>query len=117
MDLVACLGAGKGTWGHVNKLISDYEWKNIFLVTNEFGKENFNSTKKAEFIVVDYSKGIRELRDEIHEKLKDKVTDMEIGVNFISGIGREHMALISALLKIGCGIRLFAVTKSGTEEI
>jgi tryptophan synthase alpha subunit len=117
MDLIACLGAGKGTWGHVNKLISDYEWNNIFLVTNEFGKENFNPTKKAEFIVVDYRRGIRELRDEIQEKLKEKVKEMEVGLNFVSGIGREHMALISALLKLGIGIRLFAVTKEGVEEI
>ena len=34
-DLIACLSSGKGTWGHVNRLISDGEWGKIFLITND----------------------------------------------------------------------------------
>ena len=37
--------------------------------------------------------------------------------NFVSGMGKEHMALISALLKLGVGIRLMALTKNGIEEV
>jgi len=49
--LIACLSTGKGTWGHVSRLIQDHEWEKIFLITNEFGKENFNNQKNAEFIL------------------------------------------------------------------
>ena len=49
--------------------------------------------------------------------LKGKIKDPEVDVNFISGTGREHMALMSALLKLGVGIRLVAITKEGMEEI
>lgn len=116
-ELVACLSTGKGTWGHVNRLIQEQEWEAVFLITNQFGKENFTSQKNAEFIVVDAEKGIKELRDEITEKLREKIKGLEVAVNVISGGGKEHMALIGALLKLGVGIRPVALTKDGMEEI
>ena len=44
--LVACLSTGKGTWGHVNHLIDDGKFDRVFLITNDFGKENFNKKDK-----------------------------------------------------------------------
>ena len=116
-ELIACLSVGKGTWGHVNQLIQENKWDKIFLITNEFGQENFSKSEKAEFLVINPNQGLRELRDEIYSKLKDKVKETEVAVNFISGSGKEHMALISAILKLGVGIRLVAITKEGMEEI
>ena len=46
-----------------------------------------------------------------------KIKDSEVAVNFVSGTGKEHMALLSALLKLGIGIRLLALTKEGVTEI
>ncbi len=116
-ELIACLSTGKGTWGHVGRLMQDEKWGEIFLITNEYGKENFTKNEKTEFIVVNPSSGIKELREDIYNKLKEKIKSSEVAVNFISGSGREHMALISALLKLGIGIRLIALTKEGIEEI
>ncbi len=116
-ELIACLSVGKGTWGHVNQLMQENSWDKIFLITNEYGQENFSKNEKAEFLVVNSNQGLRELRDEIHSKLKDKIKETEVAVNFISGSGKEHMALISAILKLGVGIRLVAITKEGMEEI
>ena len=117
VTLVACLSTGKGTWGHVNHLIEQGKFDNIILITNEFGKENFSKTDKTELISLNLNLGIKELRDEIIQNLKSKIKDSEVDVNFISGTGREHMALIAALLKIGVGIRLKVLTKEGIEEI
>jgi len=116
-ELVACLSTGKGTWGHVNRLIQEQEWENIFLITNEFGKENFTAEKPAEFLIIDSNKGIKELRDDITEKLRGKIKGLEVAVNIVSGSGKEHMALIGALLKLGVGIRPMALTKDGIQEI
>ncbi len=116
-ELIACLSTGTGTWGHVNRLIQENNWDKVILVTNEYGKENFNKNEKTEFIVINPNQGIKELREDIFTKLKDKITGTEVGVNFISGSGKEHMALMSALLKLGIGIRLVAITKDGMEEI
>ena len=116
-ELVACLSVGKGTWGHVNRLIQENNWDKVLLVTNEYGKENFTKNEKTEFLVINSNQGLKELRDEIYTKLKEKVTGTEVGVNFVSGSGKEHMALIGALLKLGVGIRLVALTKEGMEEL
>jgi len=115
--LIACLSTGKGTWGHVNRLIEDGKYEKIFLITNDYGKENFNKSDKTELISLNLSQGLNELRDDILKNLKGKIKDPEVDVNFISGTGREHMALIGALLKLGVGIRLKALTKEGIEEI
>lgn len=116
-ELIVCLSTGKGTWGHVSRLIQDGGWEKVFLVTNAFGKENFTSEKDSEFIVVDPNKGLAELRDDIYNQLKDKVKGAEIGLNLVSGTGKEHMALVSAVLRLGVGIRLVALTKDGVQEI
>ena len=115
--LIACLSTGKGTWGHVSRLIADGQWDKIFLVTNEFGKENFNNEKKAELILVDSRKGIEEIRDEIKNGLKGKIPDTEVSINFISGEGKEHMALLSAIIQLGLGVRFVALTKDGVKEL
>ena len=115
--LIACLSTGKGTWGHVNRLEEDGNYEKIFFITNDYGKENFNKNDKTELISINLESGLNELRDDIIKNLKGKIKDNEVDVNFISGTGREHMALISALLRLGVGIRLMALTKEGVKEI
>jgi hypothetical protein len=38
-------------------------------------------------------------------------------VNLISGTGKEHMAAISAVLKLGLAIRLVGVNEGGVIEV
>ena len=116
-DLVACLSSGEKSWAHIQRLIKEQDWKNIFLVTNDFGKKNFKADKKVSFIVVDSSKPVSELINDIRKGLQGKITDLEVALNLVSGNGKEHMAIISALLKLGVGIRLMAVTKDGVREL
>ena len=116
-ELIACLSTGKGTWGHVNRLVQDGKFDKVFLITNDYGKENFNKDDKTELLNINLNQGIKELRDEIYNSLKGKVKGSEVGINVISGTGREHMALVAALLKLGVGFRLVALTKEGVEEL
>ena len=116
-DLVACLSSGEKSWAHVARLIKEKDWKNIFIITNDFGKNNFKAGKNAEFVVVDFQKPVSILISDIHKELKGKVTDFEVALNLVSGSGKEHMAILSALLKLGIGIRLMAVTKDGLREL
>ena len=116
-QLIACLSTGKGTWGHVSRLIEDGKWDSVLLITNDYGKENFNKNEKTELIAINLEQGLRELREDLKKQLKGKIKGSEVAVNFISGTGREHMALVAALLQLGVGIRLIALTKDGVEEI
>ena len=117
MELIAYLSTGKGTWGHVSRMVQDGDFEKVYLITNEYGKENYTADAKTELISVNSSQGLKELRDEIRTILKEKVKGMEVAVNFVSGTGKEHMAFMSALLKLGVGIRFMALTKEGVEEI
>ena len=116
-ELIACLSTGKGTWGHVSRLLEDEQWKKVYLLTNEFGKENFTANEKTELIVIDMNQELQGLREQIHKSLKERVKGTEIGLNIVSGTGKEHMALVSAALKLGVGIRLVALTQNGVEEV
>ncbi len=116
-DLVACLSSGEKSWAHVARLIKEQDWKNVFLITNDFGKNNFKAEKQVQFIAVDFQKPVLELIDDIKNGIKGKLTDFDVALNLVSGSGKEHMAILSALLKLGVGIRLIAVTKEGAKEL
>ena len=112
MELVALLSSGKGTWGQVAGLVNREEWDNIILVGSEFA-EKFSLDKKHDFIRVNTSQGIKELKDELIKKLNGKIQGTEVALSIASGDGKEHMALISALLSLPVGIRFVALTKDG----
>ena len=111
MELVAFLGAGKGTWGQVAGVINRGEWDSITLIGNNFAKQ-FTLQKDFEFVEIN-SSAIVELREELSKKLKGKFKGTEVALTIASGEGKEHMALISALLNLPVGIRFTALTKDG----
>ena len=113
-DLIACLSTGKGTWSSVVSLIKAEEWERVFLITNEFGKEKFQH-EKAELIVVNGN--VKNMSEQIYNALKGKVAFNDIALNFISGSGAEHMAIISAVLKLGVGIRFVIEEEGKIKEI
>jgi hypothetical protein len=112
MELIALLSTGKGTWGQVAGLINRGEWDNIILIGSEFA-EKFTSEKKHEFLRVNTNQGIVELKKEIMEKLQGKIQGTEVALSIASGEGKEHMALISAILSLPAGVRLVALTQEG----
>ncbi|MFH1503585.1 MAG: hypothetical protein ABIE36_02925, partial [Candidatus Diapherotrites archaeon] len=107
MELVALLSTGKGTWGQVSGLMKYGEWDNITILGDEFGT-GFTHEKKFEFIKIDLKNKIKELREEFSKKLKGKINGTEVALSIASGEGKEHMALISALLNLPVGIRFAA---------
>ena len=116
-DLIACLANQKGVFEHVKRVIEGRDWEKVFIVTKEKDVSNFKFNKKAEIIKVDMSKTISELSDFIKEKLKGKINDLEVGVNIVAGSGKEHTAMLSAILKLGFGVRLVVLTREGIKEI
>ncbi|GIU68558.1 MAG: hypothetical protein KatS3mg001_408 [Candidatus Pacearchaeota archaeon] len=112
MEFIALLSTGKGSWGQISGLIKYGEWDKIILIGRDFA-EKFTSEKKFEFIRVDLDKRIKELKEEFEKKLRGKIQGTEVALSIASGDGKEHMALISALLSLPVGIRFVALTKEG----
>ncbi|MCX6710169.1 MAG: hypothetical protein NTV63_04445 [Candidatus Woesearchaeota archaeon] len=113
--LVAVLSSGKGTWAYLGAIIEKEPWEKIFLVTNDFGRENFGkrvkTEKQVEFIVLNPEKTIPELIDSIAGALSGKIADFQVALNIISGEGKEHTAVLAALLRLGLAVRLVALDK------
>tara|TARA_Y100000310_G_scaffold339468_3_gene432191 strand:- start:4713 stop:5066 length:354 start_codon:yes stop_codon:yes gene_type:complete len=115
-DLVCCLSTGKGTWVEVARLINNHKWDNVYLITNDFGKEKFSSEKEVKFILVDVNKGMESMKKTIISELKNKVKG-DVAINFISGSGKEHMALLSGMMELGSGMRFVVPVDSEIKEL
>ena len=117
MELIALLSSGKGTWAQVSGLMNHGEWDRVILLGDDFAKKNFSHAKKFEFIQINLSKQIKELRDEVKTKLKGKINGTEVALSVASGTGKEHMAIISALINLPVGIRFAVLTQEGVIDL
>ncbi len=101
----------------MNKVISSQPWSRVFLLANEFAQQHYtpNGTN-VELIPVNSLQELPVLVQEIKRSLQGKVADFEVGLNFISGTGKEHMAVLEAVMQLGLNFRLVAVQegKAGT---
>lgn len=113
--LIALLSTGKGTWTEVIKLIQSQEWDKVFLITNKFGQDNFNKRENTELIVVDGFKETSDLANQIKSQLK--VKDFDVAVNLASGTGKEHMALLKAVMELGLNFRLITLKDNQMEML
>ena len=116
MELVALLSTGKGTWAQVSGLMNHGDWEKIVILGGDFAKQ-FTHKKEFEFIQVDLDKKLKDLKQDISQKLKGKFNGTEVALSIASGDGKEHMALISALINLPVGIRFAALTKEGVIDL
>tara|TARA_Y100000310_G_C20541284_1_gene743423 strand:- start:574 stop:927 length:354 start_codon:yes stop_codon:yes gene_type:complete len=113
MELVALLSSGENTWSQVSGLIKEGEWDKVIVLGNDEAKSFSVEGKNFEFIQIDLSKRLVDLKKEMLEKIKGKIDGLEVALTIASGNGKEHMALCSALLSIPTGIRFTALTRDG----
>ncbi len=117
MELVAFVGKDKENWGQVTALMNRMECEKIILV-KEKNVEKFPVNNKSKILEIDSTKSLLELKKELGGKLKKEISnEFEVALSLASGNGKEHMALISALLGIPVGVKLVAFTKNGIEFI
>lgn len=115
--LIASLSTGKGTWMKVIEILKLQNWENIFLITNDFGKEKFQTDKNVEFIVINDRNDAKSMTQDIKNKLSGKINDFEVAVNIDSGTGKEHMAIVSSLIGLGISIRFVTAENNQLIEI
>lgn len=112
--LIACLGEGKGTWQTVFKLAAMPEWEKVLLVGPAFAREHLQLKENMEFLTVDDTQPVPRIAEMIQQKLG--AVFGEVGVNLTSGNGNLHMAVLSAVLKSGGGVKLVHYG-AGFEEL
>jgi hypothetical protein len=119
MELIALLSSGKGSWAQVSGLIKHGDWEKITLLGSDFASQFKIQDKEdiTEFIKVSLDKKLKELKEEFSTKLKGKIAGTEVALSIASGDGKEHMALISALINLPVGIRFAALTRDGVVDL
>ena len=116
--LIACLSTGKGTWGEVSKIMQSQPWQKVFLITNSFGKENFTSMpSSAELVVVNFFQETPSLVEDIKKQLQGKISDFEVALNIASGSGKEHMAVLEAVMELGLNFRVVTLKNNQYEVL
>lgn len=116
-DLVAMISPNPTEFKHVEKVIQGQQWGNIYLIASQGNNVAGTLPDHAEIIWTDFTQPISEVISFLCQSLKPKLSGTEIGLNLISGNGKEHMALLSAVLRCGVGFRLIALTKEGVVEV
>jgi len=118
--LLACLSTGKGTWTEVNQLLNAQQWTKVFLITNAFGKQNYTvNGEQIELIVLPEGSdvGVQMLVQQLKKELQGKISDFEIALNLVSGSGKEHMALLEAVMELGLNFRLVTVKNNQLQVL
>jgi hypothetical protein len=118
-DLIVMISTGKGTWKEVTDVINQEKWDKVYIVTSKFGAEKFTSISKNQekaYVLIDPDQEVKEIKERIILQLKDQLKT-EVAVNFISGSGKEHMALMGALISLGVGIRMVVPGLEKIEEV
>ena len=115
MELVALVGKDEENWGQINAVIKKGTWDKVLIVKTAMTS---NFPEGTETVEVDANLPLAALKQELLVSLKEHLSgDFEVALSIASGTGKEHMALISALLSIPVGIRFAVYTKSGVEFI
>jgi hypothetical protein len=116
--LIAILGQGKGTWSHLKQLIEKSEYDKIYIITNDFGVEKYQPSKNETMLKLNLDETSKQIRDSIIRELKGPLSDeLEVDINITSGNGKEHAALISAVLRMGVGARIVDIIGDKVEEL
>jgi len=108
--LITCLSKGYGQ--HVLSLIRAHDWDTVFIVTSI----KVDVPEGVGLILVDENQALQQLVESISQGIKG-VSGFEIAVNLTAGSGKEHMAILSAVLKQGLAVRLVDVGDEGIVEI
>jgi hypothetical protein len=113
MEFVAYIGSDKENWGQIVALLNRLDYEKAILIKSR-SAESFPTNERCILIEVDAQKPMLELKHEILERTKQSLSgDFEVALSLASGSGKEHMALLGALLSIPVGVRIVAYTKEG----
>lgn len=116
-DLIASLSSDGSNWGHIKKLVEEGDFEKVFVICPEDSPNRFSCAKPVNLVLFDDNKPVSIVVNSLMAQLKNQFGFGEVALNIVSGSGKDHMALLSAIMKLGIGYRLVAVTKDGVCEL
>ncbi len=115
MEFVACVGTDEHNWGQITALLNRLEYETAVLVVDAMAS-GYPTNDKCTIVKVDMGQPLLLLQKEIQDKLKKTIGgEFEVALSLASGTGKEHMAVLSALLNLPVGVKLVVYTKEGIQ--
>ena len=92
----------------------------VYLVANE--NPELKSMNKNITLLLLPEASVKELSEALFAELKksfaaEKIFELDIAISIISGSGKLHSAMLSAVLKIGYGIRIVDIENNELVEL
>jgi len=115
MELVILLSEKEENLPQLNGLVQSGEWDKIIILSSN--NKTIPTSKSNETIQINTNQPLLQLREEITSKLKGKIKGLEVSISIASGTGKEHMALISALMNLPVGVKFVVYTSKGVVEL
>lgn len=115
MNLIAFVGKDTDNWGQISALVNRMECERVVIVQAS-DAPIFPASEKCEVVTSDSSLPIVALKNSLMSGLKPLLgSEFEVAISLASGTGKEHMALLGALLAIPVGVRVVVYTKEGVQ--
>lgn len=113
MYLVAFVGKEREHWGQVAAVMNRMGAERVILVVDKEAR-GFPANEKCGVIEVSSETPMTALKQLLVERLRAVLgNEFDVAVSLASGSGKEHMALLAALLSVPVGVHLVAYTKEG----
>jgi hypothetical protein len=105
--LIAVLGTGKGTWLEVHGILNLRAFEDVVLFVDDWAAKDYKNEHKTTIVPL-ADMPLDELVKYIKEHIKHntKAAEFDIALNIASGTGKQHAAIMTAVLQLGYGIRL-----------
>ena len=109
--LITLLGTGKGTWHEVHGLLSLKAFDTVLVFIDEWAAKDYRNEHGAALAVMPADAPSATLVTLFSESIKQKLqetgahAEFDIALNIASGTGKQHAALIAAVLQLGYGVR------------
>jgi hypothetical protein len=115
MEFVAFIGTDEHAWGQITALLHRLDYEKAILVVDKEVR-NYPQNEKCHIITLDTSHPLLTLQTELRDKLQKVIGgEFEVALSLASGTGKDHMALLSALLNLPVGVKLVVYTKEGVQ--
>ncbi|MCF7861268.1 hypothetical protein K9M79_03395 [Candidatus Woesearchaeota archaeon] len=120
--LIVTVSQNPAEVAHVKRLLSEGEWKKVIMIGFDKTKEIVHTFECLNndlfnYILCDPTMPIPEISSTLGSELSEASGEYEVAVNFTSGTGKLHMAVLSAVLKLGVGVRLVTISEKGVIQI
>lgn len=108
--LLTILGTGKGTWHEVHGILNLKAFDSVLVFIDAWAAQNYRNEHNVTLSPMPDNAESSALVDLFKERIKQHLSaqgsaEFDIALNIASGTGKQHAALISAVLQLGYGVR------------